>query len=129
MLSALLSGLRRLFAGRRRPPATANEPWKAQTASVRGEQSAEALTTLGGDETLALVALRGRVKALEDERVELLMEWQRTREQWIRYLKRQGALRTHQTVERDDLLPSEDGDDDAQLDMDIYRMKLRGSGG
>lgn len=96
---------------------------------MRGEQSAEALTTLGGDETLALVALRGRVKALEDERVELLMEWQRTREQWIRYLKRQGALRTHQTVERDDLLPSEDGDDDAQLDMDIYRMKLRGSGG
>jgi hypothetical protein len=60
------------------------------------------------------------VRELELTQADVLQEWQRTREQWIRYLKRAGALKQREPD------PEIDGDEDeeAEIDRMILRRKL-----
>lgn len=65
-----------------------------------------------------------RVQRLEAERVDLLAEWVKTRDQVIRYMKRAGALRA-----RTEALPGVaegESDDDPEVDdLEILRAKFR----
>jgi len=72
------------------------------------------------DLPLSLASLTARVRTLEAERLELLTEWTKTRDQVIRYMKRAGALRGRQTEPLDDLEP-EDSEGD---DLDVIRAKF-----
>lgn len=69
--------------------------------------------------------LAKRVRELELDRADLLQEWQRTREQWIRYLKRQGALKQRSPEPVPELeLIDQDEDEDRDLDRLILLRKL-----
>lgn len=76
-----------------------------------------------------VAALSEQVGALDAERLTLLTEWTKTRDQVLRYMKRAGAIRSRSR------LGSPDGDDE-QLDddedppVDLIREKyLRGLNG
>jgi len=72
--------------------------------------------------------LERRVRALEAERLELLTEWTKTRDQVIRYMKRAGALRARlEATESDDL--GELGEDQDQLDLEVLSAKLGAANG
>lgn len=69
-----------------------------------------------------------RIRTLESERLELLTEWTKTRDQVIRYMKRAGALRAAQVVgdqlENDD--ERIDPELERQLDLEVFRAKFGG---
>lgn len=69
-----------------------------------------------------LRALQGRVRALEAERLELVTEWVKTRDQVLRYMKRAGQLRAHEEAR----LPDMDEESDPELDRMVLRAKFRG---
>jgi hypothetical protein len=72
--------------------------------------------------------LSHRVRTLEAERLELLVEWTKTRDQVIRYMKRAGALRAAQVNADplDDLDDRVDPELDRQLDLEVFRAKFGG---
>jgi len=64
--------------------------------------------------------LQRQVRALEAERLELVTEWVKTRDQVLRYMKRAGAMRASLRVQRDD---DEDELDDLDETVDLIRAK------
>jgi hypothetical protein len=64
--------------------------------------------------------LQRQVRALEAERLALLTEWVKTRDQVLRYMKRAGAMRASLRVS--DGGP-EDGEEDDDDTLDLLRAK------
>lgn len=96
----MLSALRRLFA-----------PSRTSALPPTGE---------------ALADLTRRVRLLESERLELLTEWTKTRDQVIRYMKRAGQLRASQAVSGEGSLDDTEPEDGEQLALEdeVLRLKL-----
>jgi len=84
------------------------------------------ITTPSGDESLALVALRARIVALENEQADVLVAWAETRQSWVRFLKRQGAVRSREPKDLDlgEPVEEEEEEDPDQLSIgELMRMK------
>lgn len=71
-----------------------------------------------------LAVLDRKVAKLESERLELLTEWVKTRDQVIRYMKRAGAIRA-----REDGTDPETGDDGDERELDLLAARIRGING
>jgi len=72
----------------------------------------------------SLKALTGRVRALESERLDLLTEWTKTRDQVIRYMKRAGQLRRYQ--EQRGQLDDDEEEEIEEEEIDEIRAKFGG---
>jgi len=64
-----------------------------------------------------LRALQGRVRVLESERLELVTEWVKTRDQVLRFMKRAGAIRARLEENQED----EEEDDLVQRTLRLAR--------
>jgi len=73
-----------------------------------------------------LRALQGRVRALEAERLEVMTEWVKTRDQVLRYMKRAGAIRATLEKQAPQLDPEQDDDEGDEIDELIFRRKTGG---
>lgn len=73
----------------------------------------------------AVASLERRVNKLDSERLEILTEWTKTRDQVIRYMKRAGAMRAR--LEADD--PESDGEPGEDAELDRLVLRMRGANG
>lgn len=66
-----------------------------------------------------------RIRTLEAERLELLTEWTKTRDQVLRYMKRAGALKPKAPELPDLELDEEPEEEPTVPDLDLFRAKFR----
>lgn len=72
----------------------------------------------------AIEDMAQRVRALELDRAELLEEWVRTRSQWIRLLKRQGAISAHEQARLEkQAIEGELESEEEQEEFDLLTLK------